>query len=346
MHLNSFGKFVLTLVIGATGGWTLWQFQMPLAWLLGAMIACGLSALLGLPVELPKYSRPPMTATLGAMLGATFSPSVFEHISLWIVSLTGLVIYLLVLGTTVYLYFRRIVGLDPATAYFSALPGGMVEMIIQGGEKGGDEQMIALIHAVRIFLVVTTLPFLIQSVTGQNIGRNAAGYVALNSISGIDLLWITMTVLIGVALATLLRFPARFFLGPMIVSACVHYLGYSDFKIPTTVLAGAQVVIGATIGCRFANIQLAYIARVSLFSLGSTFLCVAISLVFALGVSYWSGDQLASLVLAYSPGGITEMSLIALALGLEVPFVVSHHIMRVVLVMGSASFIFSNVKNY
>lgn len=174
MHLNSFGKFVLTLVIGATGGWTLWQFQMPLAWLLGAMIACGLSALLGLPVELPKYSRPPMTATLGAMLGATFSPSVFEHISLWIVSLTGLVIYLLVLGTTVYLYFRRIVGLDPATAYFSALPGGMVEMIIQGGEKGGDEQMIALIHAVRIFLVVTTLPFLIQSVTGQNIGRNAA----------------------------------------------------------------------------------------------------------------------------------------------------------------------------
>ncbi|MBU2934546.1 MULTISPECIES: AbrB family transcriptional regulator [Pacificibacter] len=346
MHYNLFAKFILTLVIGAIGGWSLWHFQMPLAWLLGAMIACGLAALFGLPVALPKYSRPPMTATLGAMLGATFSPSVFDHINLWIVSLSGLVVYLLVLGTVVYLYFRRVVGLDPATAYFSALPGGMVEMIIQGGEKGGDERMIALIHVVRIFLVVMTLPFLIQYVTGQNIGRNAAGYIALNSISGIDFIWIAATVLIGVFLATLLRFPARFFLGPMIVSACVHYLGYSDFKIPTTVLAGAQIVIGATIGCRFANIPLAYIARVALFSLGSTFLCIAISLAFAFGVSYWSGDQLASLILAYSPGGITEMSLIALALGLEVPFVALHHIVRVVLVMGSASFIFKSVKRY
>lgn len=38
-------------------------------------------------------------------------------------------------------------------------------MVTLGVERGGDEKAIALIHASRIFLVVLTLPFLIQLFT-------------------------------------------------------------------------------------------------------------------------------------------------------------------------------------
>jgi uncharacterized protein len=160
---------------------------------------------------------------LGAILGASFAPSVFDHLGLWALSLTGLVAYLLTLGGAVYLYFRQVVGLDRATAFYSAMPGGLVEMVTQGSEKGGDERMIALIHVVRIFLVVLSLPFIIQFVTGQSIGRGASSYVPFSSLTADSLVWFIGSVVLGVTLATILKFPARFFLGPMIVSAVVHF---------------------------------------------------------------------------------------------------------------------------
>ena len=44
-------SFALTLAIAAAGGSVMWHFHMPLAWLLGAMIATGLGALVRLPLE-------------------------------------------------------------------------------------------------------------------------------------------------------------------------------------------------------------------------------------------------------------------------------------------------------
>ncbi len=46
-------------------------------------------------------------------------------------------------------------------------------------------------------------------------------------------------------------------------------------------------------------------------------------------------------MLAYSPGGLAEMSLVALALQIEVAFVAAHHIIRILFVMMSAGPIFA-----
>jgi len=48
----------------------------------------------------------------------------------------------------------------------------------------------------------------------------------------------------------------------------------------------------------------------------------------------------ANLVLAYPPGGLAEMSLIALALNGEVAFVLIHHMVRVALVVATAPLFF------
>jgi uncharacterized membrane protein AbrB (regulator of aidB expression) len=41
----------------------------------------------------------------------------------------------------------------------------------------------------------------------------------------------------------------------------------------------------------------------------------------------------ASLILAFSPGGLAEMSLIALALDIDPAFVATHHVVRIFLVV-------------
>jgi len=318
----------------------MWRLHMPLAWLLGAMISCGLGALLRLPLAMPAFARPPMTATIGAMLGSSFSPAIFEHLRTWIISLCGLVFFIMSAAAVAYIYFRKVGELDHPTAFFSAMPGGLIEMVTLGAERGGDERMISLIHAARIFLVVLCLPFVIQLITGHEIARGSSNYVPLVAVEPVDLVWFLAAIVGGAGVGVLLRLPARFLLAPMLVSAALHMLGFSDFVLPSAALAAAQIVIGSTVGCRFVNTAPGLILKVLGLSLGSTVLLLSVSLGFALVVSKLTGDQFVGTVLAYSPGGVAEMSLIALSLGIEVPFVVFHHIIRVLLVVAGSAAIF------
>ncbi|CAK7260120.1 Monooxygenase (plasmid) [Shinella sp. WSC3-e] len=341
---SSAARFALTLAIATAGGFLLWLAHMPLAWLLGAMLATALSAFLHVPVSLPKHARPPMTAVIGAVLGTSFSPEIFRHAAAWIVSLLGLVAFIAITGALAFVYFRRIARLDPVTAYFSAMPGGLVEMITLGSERGGDERMIALIHAARIFLVVLALPFLIEALTGFDIDRTATVSAASATVAVDDILWFLAAVIGGAVLASLLRLPARFLVGPMLASAVFHLTGLTDFELPAAALAGAQVVIGATIGCRFAGASPRIVLQSMLLSAGATFVMLLCTAAFSSVLSLAGGDRFIAYVLAYSPGGVAEMSFIALSLNVDVPFVVLHHIVRVLTVVAGASAAFRFFK--
>ncbi|PDT55133.1 hypothetical protein CO664_08770 [Sinorhizobium sp. NG07B] len=80
------------------------------------------------------------------------------------------------------------------------MPGGLVEMVTLGAERGGDERMISLIHAARIFLVVLALPFMIGVLTGQPLSRSGRSYVSVEEVNLQDLLWFSAAVLGGAAL--------------------------------------------------------------------------------------------------------------------------------------------------
>jgi len=337
-------KSAVTLALGALGGWLMWHFDMPLAWLNGAIIATGLGALFRLPVAVPPFARPPMTAAIGAMLGTSFSPAMFEHADSWLLSLGGLVVFVAAEGALVYIYFRRVAGFDHPTAYFSAMPGGLVDMTTLGLEHGGDEKMIALAQAARISLVSLAFPFLIRSVTGVAPGRSGGAFVPLASVDANDVLWFSAAVLFGVTAGILLRLPARYLLGPMSASAIMHLMGLTQFELPTAARAVAQVVIGATIGCRFAMAPPRKIVEVIGLSFGSTILFLSVTLAFAGVLSLLTGDRFTALILAYSPGNVAEMSLIALSLGVEIPFVVLHQIVRLFLVAAGAAAVFRWVK--
>ncbi|AMJ62383.1 AbrB family transcriptional regulator [Bosea sp. PAMC 26642] len=336
-------RFALALLLGGVGGWLFVQARLPLPWMLGSMVVCTSAALLSLPVAAPAVIRPPMTAVIGVMLGAGFRPEVIAQLLNWLPTLIGLVLFMAACAVTCVAYFRRVGGFDPVTAFFAGMPGGLVEMVTIGEEKGGDASIIALIHSARILLVVMTLPFIVQWIGGVQLGGARVSGPSIAQTPVFAELALVGCGIAGVLIGHWLKLPAKFLLGPMLVSALVHLFGWSDSVPPFEIVNAAQLVLGVTIGCRFVGTAPRTILRVLALSVGSTVILLTLTLAFAWLVARVSVHGHVPLILAYSPGGLAEMSLIALALHTEVAFVAAHHIVRVFLVMVGAGPLFGAI---
>lgn len=333
LHRFPYRRFATALLLGLVGGWVFVLLKLPLPWMLGPMTICTLAAIVSAPVAAPPVIRPPMTVVIGVLLGASFTPELIRQAPLWLPSVAGLVVFMAACAVLCVTFFRRVGGFDRTTAYFAGMPGGLVEMVTVGEEKGGDARMIALVHSARILLVVLSLPFVVQWIEGVPLGgRRTAGMSLLDTPLASDL-WLIACGLVGILLGQILRLPAKYLLGPMLATAIVHVTGISDFHPPAEIVIVAQLVLGVTIGCRFVGTPSRLILRVLALSVGSTIILLGLTVLFAWLVSRFSGYGMVPLMLAYSPGGLAEMSLVALALKIEVAFVAAQHIIRIFLVM-------------
>jgi membrane AbrB-like protein len=137
-------------------------------------------------------------------------------------------------------------------------------------------------------------------------------------------------------IARSIRLPAAALVGPMLFSAGVHLAGWTAAKPPVELVALAQVVVGTAVGCRFSGVRAALIVRTMIAAAGGTVVLILATLAFALAIGQATGLSREALVLAFAPGGLAEMSLIAVAIGADTAFVATHHIIRVFLIVVAA----------
>ena len=330
----------MTLGCAAVGGWLFAQLRMPLAWMMGAMVVTTVMSLAGVRLTVPSWLRVVMTLVLGVMLGSSFTPELLAHIGRWPASLAALALYVAVTTLLCYAWFRRRYGWHPATAWYAAAPGGLNEMVLVGAAAGGDDRTIAMVHASRILFVVLVVPFWFRFTEDMGT-RGVLPGIALDTLSANDLLVFAGCAVGGYAVALLLRLPASRLVGPMLASGAVHVAGIVDSAPPDVAVACAQLVLGASIGARFTGLPWQQVLGVMRASLGATALLLGCTALAALLLSPALGIGIAPLVLAFSPGGLAEMSLVALSLGVEVAFVATHHVARILLIVLGAPLLFA-----
>ena len=324
------------------GAFFVW-LNLPLAWMLGAMVATTAASLGGAKLYVPSPMRSTMISILGVMLGASFTPEIFDKAREWPLTIGCLLLYLGFLIGILFLYFRRIVGLDTPTAYFSATPGGLSEMVITGAAMGADDRTVALIHASRVLLVVLAIPFWFRFMTGVTPSPSAMG-PSVAAIEWLDLAVLAACAVAGVVAGRIIRLPAYRLSGPMLASAAVHAAGLSESTPPWELVAAAQIVIGSSIGARFSGVPVRRVLGLMATALVSTVLMLATTVSFALVLAPLTGIDWQPIVLAYAPGGLAEMSLIALSLGIETAFVATHHVIRIGLIVMAAPLVFARIS--
>ncbi|MFY8092706.1 MAG: AbrB family transcriptional regulator [Niveispirillum sp.] len=328
--------FVAAMVLGTAGGSLCFKLHVPLAFMIGAMLATTVAALAGVRTLVPQGLRDGLVIVLGIMLGSSFTPALLGHLAEWSVSLVFMAVYIVIAAAAGTFYLRRFARYDPPTAYFTAMPGGFTEMVMMGGALGGDDRSIALGHSLRIMLVVMMVPFAFQALPGYDpAGRDWSLHGLGPYPWELNLADYAMIAIcfIGAPVAQKLGIPAGILVGPMLLSAVLHLTGVTAVKPPGLLVAASQVVIGASIGGRFQRVPLMRIARSAGVAAGLTLVLLLVTLALALAVHLLTGLSLPGLILAYAPGGLAEMSLVALALHADAAFVATHHIVRIVLII-------------
>ena len=325
-------RVVLTLALGAAGGAVFAWFRLPLAWMIGAMVVTAVLALAGADLRVPLRFRNVMIAILGIMLGSAFTPEIIDQAARWTGSLASLVLFVIAVIGLLMTFLRRFGGFGPATAFFSSAPGGFSQMVLMGGAMGGDDRTIALMHSVRIMLAVLVIPFWFRLFQGyEPMAATAIGSVT--DVTAKDAAILTVCAVAGFWGAARLEVPLAAFIGPMVLSAVVHILGITQAQPPGEAVAVAQVVIGAYLGCRFVGVSVKRFLGTLWLAGVTTLMMLALTVTFALVLEHLLDLPFPALFLAFAPGGLAEMTLISLAMGIDIAFVSTHHVVRLFLIL-------------
>mgnify|MGYP000692563903 FL=1 len=321
----------LTYVIAGIGvGIFIW-LQLPLPWLLGPIFACLIAALAGVPMKGNKLINDAMRSILGVAVGATFTTTLLISMAaMWptLLMIPVMVVCIAVIGVP---YFQRVWGFDFATSYYSAMPGGLQDMLAFGEEAGGDVRALSLIHATRVMVVVVALPFILQGYWGADL-TNPPGAAA----STIDPSQMLLMVFCGIAgwqgAKALVMFGASI-LGPLILAAIMALLGVLQHRPPAEAIWMAQFFIGMTVGTKYAGVTGAEVRKDVAAALGFCLILIALTFVFAEAVHLFHLAPPMETLLAFAPGGQAEMTVLALIVGADMAFVIAHHVLRIFVVI-------------
>lgn len=335
-------RSLASVAIAALAGWGLALAGVPLGWLIGSMLLVIVASFFKLPVEQPQAAVPFVKASVGTLLGASISLPVLASLLQWWPSLLGMFIVMLVAGAINFHVLRRWLGFAPCDAALCAVPGGIAEMILMSERAGADQRRVAIVHAVRIALSILSIPLLVGLIFGVEVQRSAASAPIIMALD--DWLWFALCIGAGVLADRWTRFPAPLIIVPMLVCAALHIAGVTHFQVPGLVSQIIQVVIGMNVGARFQGISRNALANVALAALAVVTIQIIFAIAAALVVARLTAFDPLSLALAYSPGGLAEMSLIAVAMGREVAFVGVHHILRVLLCLATAPLLLNRLN--
>ncbi|WP_337924752.1 AbrB family transcriptional regulator [Szabonella alba] len=322
---------VLTLAIAGAGAVLFQLAGLPLPMLLGPMALCLVAALAGARMKDMGPVGTYLRSFIGLAVGASITPDLVYQLPAMAGSLIFVPIFIIAIAAVGYPLFRRVFRLDHATAWYGAMPGGLQDMLIFGQAAGGDLRALSLIHATRVLAIVTIAPVLMTLIWQVDLTRPPG---APASQSGLDQILILMaTGLIGWKLAERMRLFGASLLGPMLLAAILSLAGIITARPPAEMILVAQLFIGISVGVKYTGITLRELRLFVGAGLAYAALLSLISIAFIEVIALSGIAPPAEAFLSFLPGGQAEMVVIALLAGADLAFVVSHHLLRLVLVI-------------
>jgi membrane AbrB-like protein len=313
------------LAIGFAGGLAFWALGIPAPWLAGSMMAAIVAVFSKVKIGMPDWLRAVAFIFLGIQTGTAVSWDTVDRAIHWPLSIAFLCLTVVAVTWACTAYYIRRSGWDAATALFASLPGALsLTLLLASGTKA-DMRRVTIAQCIRLFFLVAALPTVITwlrppedsvVMTLSQIGSvwDIVLLVAVSTAAGYALEW--------------LKVPAGLMLGPMLASAGLELSGLISGAAPASILIPANVVLGVMIGARFSHFTFGEF-RAALVEGFSGFLIALVIAMAGAGVAAYVSDlPFALTLLAFSPGGLDAMTIMAFSLNLDPAYVGAHQMAR------------------
>ena len=324
-------KFVLVIIISIPSALIADYFGLPLAWFLGPMLVTSVASLAGLKIKIPRLVLSSILVLLGLYIGNYIDKDLFTQIHEWALTSVIMLVYIILSILIVSQYLQKFSKYEKKTSVFSAAPGALGPLMILAEDQKTDLSHVATSHLIRLIIIVTVFPFFVNSY--HDAGPINEIDQIINDQNIYQLVILILTSIFLIIFFDKIKFPAALLSGTLVASGFLQITEIASYQFSPDIIDYCLLILGASIGCRFADKTFGEIIRNSFHSFIATVLLVLLGLLAAYCASLIIDKNIFTLMLSYCPGGIYEVAVIAIFFDLDPEFVSFHHIIRLLIIL-------------
>jgi uncharacterized protein len=317
---------IRTLMICAAGGALCWLCGLPAPWLAGSLLAGVTANFTGIRIELPDLLRTSAFILLGIQTGAAVTPETVDRAARWPLSLLALAVTVAIIIWACLRYFERASGWNRRTALFAGMPGALSLVMLLSERMGADMKPVVVSQCIRLFLLIVALPTFIVLFAPPHI---AMPFPPVITNHWEILLLVSASAAAGLA-CEWIGIPAGLVLGSSVIAASLGLSGLVSGTPPNSILMPANIVLGITIALRFRDVTANELRELFREGFIGFLIALVIAIMGAALVAYALDLPIALALLAFAPGGLEAMTIMAFALNLDPAYVAAHQIARYV----------------
>ena len=252
-------EFALVIIISVPSAIVAEFFSVPLAWFLGPMLITSLATLMGLKIKMPKLVLSSILILLGLYIGNYIDKSLFTQIHQWAWTSLIMLIYIIVSVLIVSKYLQIFSKYERKTSIFSAAPGALGPLMILAEDEKSDLSQVATSHLIRLIIIITVFPLIVNSFYNVDNVKVVEEIVKDQNIFHLILLIISSIVLI--LIFDKFRIPAALLSGTLLASGFLQISEIASYQFPPNIIDYCLLILGSSVGCRFADKTFGEIAR-------------------------------------------------------------------------------------
>lgn len=320
-------KTLLCLLLAIAVGTALQSVGVPHGLLLGSILSTAIIVSQSGFSPTLRFSLGFVQIVLGIATGLMFQAWDNQAVASLLPSLGLLLLCLAVQVGIAGLWLYKVTGWNVKDSLLAVYPGALAAVFdLLESERASSK--VIVVHLVRLLSITVLVSFCIPGTPGLTAAESSPW--VLSTVLTLASL-IVLCLLLG---RLLLRFgvPAPFMLTAIVLTGVFIKVGYlQTFHMPQWSVDFASVLLGVLIGSKFQDISFKDLVRHGRAGLIGVVLMLLVAAAFAALAGKILGSDPLTAWLAYMPGAIETITIVAFSGGLNVVFILSHHLVRMVL---------------
>lgn len=343
MILTEIINLIFTLIIAILGGNLASRKNVPAAYMLGALFLVAIFNVFFNRAFLPNYFKFVTQIATGTFIGSKFRSEDIKMLKKVIIPGITMVILMIAFSFLLSYLMSTFLGIDNLTSFFATAPGGIMDISLIAYDFKANTSQVALLQLIRLISVISFVPFFTEKCYERSAKKNISFEEEIeNEIKKEEKLenksekFLLFTIVVGI-IGGVIGYFSKLPAGAMSCSmALVAYFNVKTQKayMPLSLRRIIQSFGGALIGAKvtlFDVIALKdLILPIILIIIGFCLMNVLVGFFLYKTTKF----SLSTSLLSASPGGMSDISLMAEDLGANGAQVASMQFLRAVFIVG------------